>query len=115
MTVYFNPSYDSSVFLSPADCGLGKAFQGQEALLSELELRAGLTCADNEHADRVIVMDNGRISGFDTPENLLKNNEIYREVHETQMEGGGDFDIEDARKEEEAGAGFLNTEKGGAN
>ena len=54
MTVYFNPSYDSSVFLSPADCGLGKAFQGQEALLSELELRAGLTCADNEHADRVI-------------------------------------------------------------
>ena len=68
-----------------------------------------------EHADRVIVMDNGRISGFDTPENLLKNNEIYREVHETQMEGGGDFDIEDARKEEEAGAGFLNTEKGGAN
>lgn len=54
MTIYFNPSYDSSVFLSPADCGLGKAFQGQEALLSELELRAGLTCADNEHADRVI-------------------------------------------------------------
>lgn len=54
MTIYFSPSYDSSVFLSPADCGLGKAFQGQEALLSELELRAGLTCADNEHADRVI-------------------------------------------------------------
>ena len=46
-----------------------------------------------EHADRVIVMDNGRISGFDTPENLLKNNEIYRDVYETQMSGGGDFDI----------------------
>ena len=54
MTLYFNPRYDSSVFLSPADCGLGKAFLGKEALLSELELRAGLTCADNEQADRVI-------------------------------------------------------------
>ncbi len=43
-------------------------------------------------ADRVIVMDNGRISGFDTPENLLKTNEIYREVYETQTAGGGDFD-----------------------
>ena len=46
-----------------------------------------------ENADRVIVMDEGRISGFDTPENLLKNNEIYRDVYETQMSGGGDFDI----------------------
>ncbi len=43
-------------------------------------------------ADRVIVMDNGRVSGFDTPENLLKNNEIYREVYETQTAGSGDFD-----------------------
>ena len=46
-----------------------------------------------ENADRVIVMDNGRIAGFDTPANLLKNNDIYREVYETQMSGGGDFDI----------------------
>ncbi len=43
-------------------------------------------------ADRVIVMDNGRISGFDTPEQLLQNNEIYREVYETQTAGSGDFD-----------------------
>ena len=45
-----------------------------------------------EHADRVIVLDAGRISGFDTPENLLANNAIYREVYETQKSGGGDFD-----------------------
>ena len=45
-----------------------------------------------EHADRVIVMENGRIDAFDTPENLLKNNEIYRDVYEQQMSGGGDFD-----------------------
>ena len=54
MTIYFNPCYDSSVFLTADDCGLGKAYAGKEALLSELELRAGLTCASTEHADRVI-------------------------------------------------------------
>ena len=54
MTIYFNPRYDSSVFLTADDCGLGKAYSGKEALLGELELRAGLTCANIEHADRVI-------------------------------------------------------------
>lgn len=54
MTIYFNPRYDSSVFLTATDCGLGKVFCGRNALLSELELRAGLTCAEAEHADRVI-------------------------------------------------------------
>lgn len=43
-------------------------------------------------ADRIIVMDNGMINGFDTHENLMKNNDIYREVVEMQSEGGGDFD-----------------------
>ena len=54
MTIYFNPRYDSSVFLTAQDCGLGKTYSGKEALLSELELRAGLTCAEADHADRVI-------------------------------------------------------------
>jgi ATP-binding cassette subfamily B multidrug efflux pump len=44
------------------------------------------------NADRVLVMDSGRISGFDTPENLLKTNAVYREVYETQV-SGGDFDM----------------------
>ena len=42
-------------------------------------------------ADRIIVLDEGRINGFDTHENLLKNNEIYSEIFESQQ-GGGDFD-----------------------
>jgi ATP-binding cassette subfamily B protein len=44
------------------------------------------------NADRIIVMEEGRINGFDTHENLLKNNEIYREVYESQTQGSGDFD-----------------------
>lgn len=44
-------------------------------------------------ADRIIVMDNGRVAAFDTHDNLLKNNAIYREIHEMQTSGGeGDFD-----------------------
>ena len=45
-----------------------------------------------EHADRVIVMNEGCIDAFDTPEHLLQTNEIYREVYESQTQGGGDFD-----------------------
>ena len=45
-----------------------------------------------EGADRILVLDGGRISGFDTHENLLKTNQIYREIYDTQMKGGGDFD-----------------------
>ena len=45
-----------------------------------------------EHADRILVLNEGRISGFDTHENLLSGNIIYREIYETQMKGGGDFD-----------------------
>lgn len=42
-------------------------------------------------ADRIIVLDEGRVNGFDTHENLLKNNDIYSEIFESQQ-GGGDFD-----------------------
>lgn len=45
-----------------------------------------------QDADRIIVMDSGRINGFDTHENLLKTNDIYREIYEAQTQGGGDFD-----------------------
>lgn len=43
-------------------------------------------------ADRIIVMNGGKVDGFDTHENLLKNNEIYRDVYDSQTNGGGDFD-----------------------
>ena len=47
-----------------------------------------------EHADKIIVLDNGMINGFDTHENLIKNNAIYNEIYEAQTSAGGDFDEE---------------------
>ena len=44
------------------------------------------------NADRIIVMENGRVDGFGTHQELLENNKIYREVYESQTKGGGDFD-----------------------
>jgi len=45
-----------------------------------------------QDADRIIVMEEGRVNGFGTHRELLENNEIYREVYESQTQGGGDFD-----------------------
>jgi ATP-binding cassette subfamily B protein len=45
-----------------------------------------------QDADRILVLDDGQVSGFDTHENLLKTNVIYQEVYRGQTQGGGDFD-----------------------
>ena len=45
-----------------------------------------------QDADRILVLDDGRVDAFDTHENLLKSNAIYQEIYESQIKGGGDFD-----------------------
>ena len=45
-----------------------------------------------ENADHVIVLDNGRISGYGTPAEMLATNPIYQEVYNSQTKGSGDFD-----------------------
>lgn len=45
-----------------------------------------------ESADRILVLDEGKIDAFDTHENLLKHNAIYQEIYNSQLEGSGDFD-----------------------
>ncbi len=51
-----------------------------------------------EGADRILVLDEGTISGFGTHEELLETNEIYRDIYETQMNAGGDFDHQTAER-----------------
>ncbi|MGN1148930.1 MAG: ABC transporter ATP-binding protein [Lachnospiraceae bacterium] len=45
-----------------------------------------------QDADRILVLDGGRINGLGTHEELIATNEIYREIYDTQIKGGGDFD-----------------------
>ncbi|MDO4417536.1 MAG: ABC transporter ATP-binding protein [Eubacteriales bacterium] len=47
-----------------------------------------------QNCDRIIVMDNGRIDGFGTHEELLAGNRIYREVYESQTGAGADADFD---------------------
>ena len=55
--------------------------------------------ASVQDADRIIVMEDGRIAAFDTHENLLEKSDIYREIYETQTSGSGDFDETDSDKD----------------
>ena len=43
-------------------------------------------------SDKIIVMENGKINGFGTHEELMASNEIYRDVYESQQGGSKDFD-----------------------
>ena len=45
-----------------------------------------------KNADRIIVMEEGKINGMGTHEELMETNAIYRDVYESQNQGGGDFD-----------------------
>ncbi len=48
--------------------------------------------ASVQDADRILVLEDGRVAGFAPHEELMRTNEIYREIYETQTQGGGDFD-----------------------
>ena len=48
--------------------------------------------ASIQDADRIIVMDNGRVADFGSHEELMETSEAYREIYESQTKGGGDFD-----------------------
>ncbi len=55
--------------------------------------------ASVQDADRIIVMEDGRIAAFDTHEALLEKSDIYREIYETQTGGSGDFDETNSDKD----------------
>lgn len=72
------------------DAKIRKAFA--EEIPDTTKLIIAQRISSVREADRIIVMDNGRVDGFGTHEELMKTNRIYREVYESQNQGGGDFD-----------------------
>nr|MCR5373583.1 ABC transporter ATP-binding protein/permease [Solobacterium sp.] len=72
------------------DARIRKAFR--EYLPEVTKIIISQRISSIEDADRILVLDDGNINGFDTPENLLKNNEIYQEIYETQKKGGSGND-----------------------
>ena len=72
------------------DARIRKAFA--EEIPDTTKLIIAQRISSIQSADRIIVMDEGRISGFGTHEELMKNNAIYQEVYNSQIKGGGDFD-----------------------
>jgi ATP-binding cassette subfamily B protein len=72
------------------DAKIRKAFA--EEIPGTTKLIIAQRVSSIEHADRIIVMEDGKINAFDTPANLLKTNAIYKDIYEQQTSGGGDFD-----------------------
>jgi ATP-binding cassette subfamily B protein len=72
------------------DAKIRKAFT--EEIPDTTKLIIAQRVSSVEHADHIIVLENGHINGYGTHETLLETNEIYREVYESQTGGSGDFD-----------------------
>jgi ATP-binding cassette, subfamily B, multidrug efflux pump len=68
------------------DALIRKAFR--EAIPNTTKIIIAQRIPSIEDADKVIVLDEGRVVAFDTPANLMQTNPIYREVYESQMKGG---------------------------
>lgn len=72
------------------DAKIRKAFAQEIPDTTKLIIAQRISSIQN--ADRIIVMENGRINGFGTHEELLRTNSIYQDVYNSQTKGGGDFD-----------------------
>lgn len=72
------------------DAKIRQAFA--EAIPGTTKLIIAQRISSVQNADHIIVLHDGAVDGFGTHEELLKTNEIYREVYESQTSGSGDFD-----------------------
>lgn len=79
------------------DALIQRAFREQLPAMTKLIIAQRISSV--EHCDRILVMDNGMVSGFDSHENLLRTNALYKEIYDLQTQDAGDFD---ARKGGEA-------------
>lgn len=72
------------------DAKIRKAFA--EKIPGTTKLIISQRVSSIQDADRILVLEDGRIDSFDTHEKLLKISAVYREIYEAQTQGGGDFD-----------------------
>ena len=72
------------------DAKIRKAFR--EEIPGTTKIIIAQRISSVQDADRILVLDNGKIDGLGTHEELLKTNAIYQEVYNSQTQGGGDFD-----------------------
>ncbi len=72
------------------DAKIRKAFAEEIPETTKLIIAQRVSSVQN--ADRIIVMDNGMVTAFDTHERLLETSDIYKEVFESQTGGNADFD-----------------------
>lgn len=72
------------------DAKIRKAFR--EEIPGTTKIIIAQRISSVQDADRILVLDDGKISGLGTHDELLKTNEIYQEVYNSQTQGGGDFD-----------------------
>ncbi|MCM1136068.1 MAG: ABC transporter ATP-binding protein/permease [Clostridium sp.] len=75
------------------DAKIRKAFA--EAIPGTTKLIIAQRISSIQNADRILVMDEGQVTGFGTHEELLESNEIYREVYESQTSGSGSGDFDE--------------------
>ncbi len=68
------------------DALIRKAFR--EEIPNTTKLIIAQRIASVEDADKIIILNEGKLEAFDTPANLLKNNAIYQEIYNSQMKGG---------------------------
>ncbi len=73
------------------DARIRRAFREQIPGTTKLIIAQRISSVKD--CDRIVVMDSGKVSGFDTHENLLKTNDIYKEINAIQTDEGGDFDF----------------------
>ena len=80
------------------DARIQRAFREQLPTMTKLIIAQRISSV--QHCDRILVLDNGVVTGYDTHDNLLRDNQLYQEIYNIQTADFGDFD----QREEKGGA-----------
>ena len=74
------------------DAKIQRAFREELPQLTKIIIAQRISSV--EHCDRILVMDNGVVTGYDSHEQLLKTNDLYKEIYDIQTADRGDFDAQ---------------------